>query len=64
MCRQTITSKVEYRFLEGKKKLISENFRKIPEFCTTADVWKSRGRSNIGVKGHWIDQETSLDQKT
>lgn len=59
MCRQTIAKKIEDRF-QASKQALAQILSKLTSICTTADVWKSRGRSYMGVTCHWLDTETLL----
>ena len=57
MCRQTLAKKNDDRFQTSKPALI-ELPKKVPAGCTTADVWKSRGRSSVTC--HWLESDSLL----
>lgn len=57
MCRQTLTGRVATRYSSSKRQLIQLLYQ-TDQVCTTADVWKSRGRSYMGVTSHWLDSLT------
>lgn len=57
MCRQTLTSRVNKRYLAYKQKL-KEVLQAVNYVCTTADLWTSRNKSYMGVTCHWIDPVT------
>lgn len=59
MCRQTLAKKIDDRFQTSKQALI-DILKKTSAVCTTADVWKSRGRSYMGVTCHWLESESLL----
>lgn len=59
MCRQTLTSRIESSFKEGKDVAINK-LGIIDDICTTSDCWTSRGRSFIGTTGHWMEPKPGL----
>ena len=40
------------------KDALMQLFNKVEYFCTTADVWTSHNRSFLGMRAHWIDDQT------
>ena len=61
MCRQTLASKIDNMYVEKKKELI-DRLSKVEVVCTTADSWKTYGRSFLGVTCHWLDPVSLLRQ--
>jgi len=53
MSTKTLRLRIESEFNE-KKLVVIKRMSVVDNICLTADIWSSRGRSFMGVTGHWL----------
>ena len=53
MSRQTLGRRITNEMADMKKRL-KDMLRKVPNVCTTADVWTGGRRAFMGVTVHWV----------